>query len=55
MADKILELLDAEIAHMERTKNLSEKKQMKADAKWMKSKEHKQLVEIFREAILSDE
>lgn len=54
MADKFLELLDAEIAHMERTKDLPEKEQMKADAKWMRSKEHRQLAEIVTEAILSD-
>lgn len=54
MSDKFLELLDAEIAHMEKTKNLSEKEQIKADKKWMNSKEHKQLAELLTEAILLD-
>ena len=54
MADKLLEALDAESAYMERTKGLSEKEQMKADEKWMKSKEHKQLVKCFEEALSLD-
>ncbi len=54
MDDKFLEALDAEIAYMERTKGLSEEEQKKADEKWMKSKEHKQLVKFFKEALLYD-
>lgn len=51
MTDKFLEALDAEIEHFESTKHLSEKEQMKADKKWMKSKEHKRLVKMFEDAL----
>ena len=55
MSDKFLKALDAEIEYMERTKDLSEEEQMKADENWMKSKQHKQLVKCFEEALSSDE
>jgi len=55
MADKFLEVLDAEIEFIESTANLSEEEQMKADAVWANSKEHKALKAYVKAAVLSKE
>jgi len=51
MKDKFLEVLDAEIAYMEMTENLSEEEQEQLDELWGKSVEHQRLKAMIREAI----
>lgn len=52
MTDKFLEALEAEIAYMEMTENLSEKEQEKLDREWEKSVEHQRLKAFIKAAIL---
>ena len=51
MGDKFLDALNAEIDFMERTKNLSEEEQQKADEEWEKSEAHQTLKAYIRAAI----
>ena len=55
MGDKFLEAIDAEIAYMKRTENLSEEERDKADEEWEKSEAHQTLKAYIRAAILFGE
>jgi len=55
MGDKFLDALNAEIDFMERTKNLSEEEQQKAEEEWEKSEAHQTLKAYIRAAILFGE
>lgn len=52
MDDKFLKALDAVIEYMERTKDLSEEEQEKADEEWFQSVEHKILKAYIKDALL---
>ena len=52
MDDKFVKALDAEIAYMDRTKDLSEEEQEKADEEWFQSTEHKILKAYIKDALL---
>ena len=52
MEDKFLKALNAEIEYMEKTKDLSEEEQHKADEEWEQSEEHQTLKAYIRAAIL---
>lgn len=52
MIDKFLEALNAEIAYMEMTEDLSEEEQHRLDEIWEKSVEHQRLKAMIKEAIL---
>ena len=55
MDDKFLTALNEEIDFMERTKNLSEEEQQKAEEEWGKSEAHQTLKAYIRAAILFGE